>query len=288
MGVPVEAGGWGASLLDLSLVGEQLGRVLAPAPVVETAVAARLLARLDGPAALAALNSVLNDEKMITTSVRSSQQGRAALVPAGAVADAAIVLHDESLLLVDARACGTPVTSFGALPLADLAVTRDAVVLAEGPDAVAAFDAAVDEWLALTASALVGLAARALEIGVEYGRERLAWGRPIGSYQGVSHPLADCATAVDGARLLAHKAAWAAANPGGASELAAMAFAFASEVARDVTYQSLHFHGGYGFMLEYDIQLYFRRARAWSNVYAEPARAYDRVAEKRFAAPASA
>ena len=61
-----------------------------------------------------------------------------------------------------------------------------------------------------------------------------------------------------------------------------------AEAARRATYHSLHVHGGYGFMLEYDIQLYFRRARAWSNVYAEPAEAYDRVADKRFGARTSA
>ena len=49
-----------------------------------------------------------------------------------------------------------------------------------------------------------------------------------------------------------------------------MAFAFAYETARDATYRSLHFHGGYGFMMEYDIQLYYRRARAWANLWARP------------------
>jgi alkylation response protein AidB-like acyl-CoA dehydrogenase len=101
----------------------------------------------------------------------------------------------------------------------------------------------------------------------------------------MSHPFADAATAADGARLLAQKAAWAeVAIPERRGELAAMAFAFAAETARDATYHSLHAHGGYGFMLEYDIQLYFRRARAWSAVYGEPARAYERAGAKRYAA----
>ena len=61
-----------------------------------------------------------------------------------------------------------------------------------------------------------------------------------------------------------------------------MAFAFAYESARDATHRSLHFHGGYGFMMEYDVQLYYRRARAWANVYAEPRLVYRRVADRRY------
>ena len=156
-------------------------------------------------------------------------------------------------------------------------------VLAEGATAAQALDLAVDDWLLLTAHALVGIGARALEIGVEYVKERRAWGVPIGSFQAVSHRLADSATAVDGARLLAYEAAWAVEEePGRAPELGAMAFAFAYESARDVTYRSLHFHGGYGFMMEYDIQLYYRRARAWANVFGDPKAVYRRVADRRY------
>jgi alkylation response protein AidB-like acyl-CoA dehydrogenase len=141
----------------------------------------------------------------------------------------------------------------------------------------------VDDFLFLTANAIVGMGARSLEIGVEYVTERQAWGVPIGSFQSIAHRLADSATAIDGARLLAYEAAWAAdAQPSRASELAAMAFAFATESARDATYRSLHFHGGYGFMMEYDVQLYFRRVRAWANIFAEPNKVYRRVADQRY------
>ena len=147
----------------------------------------------------------------------------------------------------------------------------------------AAFETALDEWLLLTAAALVGLGARSLEIGVEYVKEREAFGVPIGSFQAVAHRLADSATALDGARLLAYEAAWAVEDdPGRATELAALAFAFAAEAARDASYRSLHFHGGYGFMMEYDIQLFWRRARAWTNVWAEPAAGYRRAADARY------
>ena len=82
--------------------------------------------------------------------------------------------------------------------------------LASGAEAAAAFEEAVNEWMILMAGALVGIGARSLEIGVEYVKERKAFGVPIGSFQAVSHGLADAATALDGGTLLAREAAWSA------------------------------------------------------------------------------
>jgi alkylation response protein AidB-like acyl-CoA dehydrogenase len=283
MGVPEERGGWGASPLDLVLVAEQHGRFVAPAPVVEAQVAARLLARLDGRAASAALASVLADGRLVILALHPARDGRAGLVPAAAVAEQAVVLDGDRLVLVDLDGHRTGVDNLGAAPLADVTIPAGAPELAVGASARAAVEAAIDDFLLLTAGALVGIGARALEIGVEYVKERKAWGVPVGSFQSVAHRLADSATAVDGARLLAYEAAWAVdAEPERAAELAGMAFAFGYETARDATYRSLHYHGGYGFMMEYDVQLYWRRARAWANVYAEPARVYERVADRRY------
>jgi alkylation response protein AidB-like acyl-CoA dehydrogenase len=286
MAVPEAAGGWGASPLDLALVAEQQGRFVAPAPVVESQVAARLLARLTGPATDAALAAALAGDRLVTIAVHPARDGRASLVPAGAVADDAIVLDGERILLVPLDGARTPVENLGSMPVADVPISAGAIVLGSGPSALDAFDAAIDDFLLLTANALVGIGARALEIGVEYVKERKAWGVPIGTFQSIAHRLADSAAALDGARLLAYEAAWAVSDePDRAAELAAMAFAFAYESARDATYRSLHYHGGYGFMMEYDVQLYYRRARAWANVYAEPRIVYRRVADKRYGTP---
>jgi alkylation response protein AidB-like acyl-CoA dehydrogenase len=280
MAVPESAGGWGASLLDLALVAEQHGRYVAPAPLVEAQVAARLLARLTG--ADEVLRRVLSGE-LVSLAVRPARDGVATLVPAGAVADAVVVLSGDRLVLVEVPDGVRHVENTGAMPLADLAVADDATELSSGVGALSAYAVALDEWRVLTAAALSGIAARALEIGVAYAKERHAFGQPIGSFQGVAHRLADRAVEVDGAQLLAREAAWAAAeDPQRAAELAAMAFGFAAETARDTTYNALHFHGGYGFMLEYDIQLYFRRARAWAGVLGEPREAYRRVADARY------
>ena len=286
MGVDEAQGGWGATMLDLALIAEQHGRHVAPAPLVEALVAARLLARCGAPAE-GLLDAALSGRTLVTVAVRPAGDGRATLVPAGGVADTALVVDGDRLLAVPLAGARTEVENLGALPLADVAVGGSAEVIAVGSAARDASEHAIDEWLALTSAALVGLGARALEIGVDYAKERRAWGVPIGTFQAVSHPLADGATALDGARLLSYEAAWAAAeDPGRASELAAMAGAFAYETARDVTYHSLHVHGGYGFMMEYDVQLYWRRARAWANVFGDAGTMYGRAADARYGAVA--
>ena len=282
MAVAEVDGGWGASFLELALVAEQQGRFVAAVPIIEAQVAARLLARL-GAVASGPLADALGGERLITFAPRATRDGVAGLVPAGSVADDAVVLDGDRLLLVPLDGHRTIVENLASMPLADVAVPASAVVLAEGAAALAAHDRALDDWLALTAAALVGLGARALGIGVDYVKERRAWGVPIGSFQGIAHRLADTASAVDGARLLSYEAAWAVDDqPERAPELAAMAFAFAYETARDTTYRSLHFHGGYGFMMEYDIQLYFRRARGWANVFDDPEHVYRRASDRRY------
>lgn len=286
MAVPESAGGWGASLLDLALVAEQHGRFIAPAPLIEAQVAARLLARL--PQAAELLPDVVGGTRLVTIALRPARDGVATLVPSGATADATIVLDGDRLVLVNRPDDVRHVVNTGAMPLADVTVDSSATELAGGVDAVSGYAAALDEWRVLTAAALVGISARALEIVVDYAKERQAFGQPIGGFQGVAHRLADRAMEVDGAELLAREAAWAAAeDPQRSAELAAMAFGFAAETARDSTYYALHFHGGYGFMLEYDVQLYFRRARAWAGVLGEPRDAYRRVTDARLGADAT-
>lgn len=285
MAVDEASGGWGASVLDLELVAEQHGRALGAAPLIETQVAARLLARLaaqgvDGAAA--PLAAALDGDRLITLMPRRVRGGTASLVPAGAVATDALIYDGATLSLLPIGTDKVLPENLGSMPLADVPVAG-AVALLDGPDAEAAFEAAIDDWLVLTAGALVGMAHRSIEIGVDYVCEREAFGQKIGGFQAIGHRLADSKAAADGAELLAREAAWAQVEePERFGELAAMAYAFAAETARDASYWSLHFHGGYGFMLEYDIQLYYRRSRAWANVLMDPRRAYRRVADRRY------
>ncbi len=118
-------------------------------------------------------------------------------------------------------------------------------------------------------------------LAVDYTKERRQFGVPIATFQSVAHGLADVATLVDGARLLAYKAAWALEeSEPDAGLLSLMAFEFASEVATTASARSLHYHGGYGFMREYDVQLYYRRAAAWSTALGRPTDTLDELADR--------
>jgi alkylation response protein AidB-like acyl-CoA dehydrogenase len=143
-------------------------------------------------------------------------------------------------------------------------------------------DAVLDRWKVLTAAALIGVADGALRLGVEYVMAREQFGVPIGSFQAVQHGMADLPVLIDGGRLLTHKAAWAIDSGTDLIDwrnlditdgptLASMAFVFASDAAAHATDRSLHYHGGYGFAEEYDVQLYYRRARGWALVHTDVA-----------------
>lgn len=281
MAVPEDSGGWGASLLDVALVAEQHGRHVAPAPLLEAQVAVRLLSRIGTAAAGDALARTLDGGWLTTVALRPPRAGVLAMVPSGAVADCVVFFDDGRLGCTETGGRARPVPNLGSMPVADVPV-GPTVELERGDPAAELFELVRDEWLVLMANALVGLGARALEMGVAYTKERHAFGVPVGSFQAVAHGLANAATSLDGGRLLAREAAWSADDePERLRELAALACGFAAEAARESTYRSLHYHGGYGFMLEYDVQLYFRRATAWPAVFGEPAAMYARGAADR-------
>jgi len=180
-----------------------------------------------------------------------------------------------------------------------LAGPPGSLALMNAPDALPGYQALLpadttflDEWKMLTAASLVGVSFAALELGVEYAKSRIQFGVPIGSFQAVQQGLATLPGMIDGARLLMHKAAWASADGNVDTDdndvsqqaaLASMAFLFASDVAALATDRSLHYHGGYGFAEEYDIQLYYRRARGWSLVLGDPSHEALALADRLFA-----
>jgi alkylation response protein AidB-like acyl-CoA dehydrogenase len=113
----------------------------------------------------------------------------------------------------------------------------------------------------LAAAQAVGGAAYALEITVQYAKDRQQFDKPLGAFQALAHYLADAATRVDGAEVLVHEAAWARAAGRDVAKLAPMAKLFACDTYRDVTATAQQIFGGIGFTVEFDIQLYFRRAK---------------------------
>ena len=282
MSVSSNAGGGGAGLLAAALVAEQAGRRLAPVPFVEHLVATRLLERAGGDGDL--IRSAVEADHVVSLALRPSGS-TARLVPAGAVARIVIGLDRQSgdLLAVEAEPPWRAEPNLASAPLAhrDMSgITGHRFVIATGPEASALAATALDEWRLLTAAALVGLAGAALDIGVDYVSTRHQFGVPIGTFQSIQHGLAEVSGPLSGARLLAAKAAWVG-DQGLAdlSRLAPMALLFASELASTVTRRALHYHGGYGVMEEYSIQMYYRRAKGWTLVLDDPARETQRLAD---------
>lgn len=107
----------------------------------------------------------------------------------------------------------------------------------------------------------LGLAQAAYEAALDYAKERIQFGKPIGSYQSIQNKLADMATAIDAARLLVYRAAWLYDNDRPYVKEASMAKLTATETAVFVTGEAVQIFGGYGFMMEYPVQRYFRDAK---------------------------
>jgi alkylation response protein AidB-like acyl-CoA dehydrogenase len=275
-----ELGGAGTGLVELTLMAEEVGRRIACVPLVESAVAARTLADLaaEDAAASELLDAILGGEALVTFQPRPAQDGLATVVPAGAVADAVFGLDGERLVVARADASGGSV-DFGLLAGADRRLDEgEVLVLAEGGDAIAAFATALGRWRVATAATLAGLAAEAIAIAVRYTIDRVQFGVQIGTFHALQHPLADAVTAVDGAELLAREAAWRHdAGVEDWQEMAAIAYAHAARAAETACAVGLHVHGGYGYTLEYDIQLYLRRAKALALLGGDPAATWAEI-----------
>jgi alkylation response protein AidB-like acyl-CoA dehydrogenase len=123
--------------------------------------------------------------------------------------------------------------------------------------------------LVLLAAQAVGGARYALEITTQYAKDRQQFDKPLGAFQALAHNLADTVTNLDGAEQLVHEAAWAGASGRSLNSLAPMSKLFACRTFRDITAMAQQIFGGIGFTLDFDIQLYFRRAKQqqvmWSN-----------------------
>jgi alkylation response protein AidB-like acyl-CoA dehydrogenase len=282
MGVPDAAGGDGAGLTELVLVAEQQGAFLAPVPLVEAVVSARLLASCGDDW----LGDAVDGNRLATVALHPHQEGRAQLVPAGAIADGVIALAGDELVLVARDEPPRAVGNHGSAPLAPWLVDEadvDRRVLASGAEAVRLFERAVAEWKLLTAAALVGLADAALRRAVEFAINRVAFGVPIATFQAVSHPLVDVAMAVTGTRRLVWRAAWFADNePDEARDLIPMAYLHALETGMKAPTVGVHVQGGLGFTVESDMHLFFRRAKGWTLVAGDPAHELDTIAAVRY------
>jgi alkylation response protein AidB-like acyl-CoA dehydrogenase len=315
--LPEEHGGSGMSLVEGVVLYEELGRALAPSPHFVSCVLAGGVLAAGGTHEQrhAWLPRIASGEAIMTvawlepdggfgpqgvqiTASRSTNgagdgwtlSGTKRHVAFARAAERLVVLArtgpgpaDVHLFLVDPAAGGVTLTQQHSVASdAQYRVELDGVVVPEA-DRVgswATWEAVRDDALILLAAWAVGAATYAQDITVQYAKDRQQFGKPIGAFQAIAHYLADHQTELDGARTLVHEAAWARATGRPVTRLAPMAKLFASRMLRDLTATAQQIFGGVGFTLEYDIQLYFRRAKAlqigwWDDRYLEELIAAD-------------
>jgi alkylation response protein AidB-like acyl-CoA dehydrogenase len=314
--LPSEYGGSEMSALEGAVVYMELGRALAPSPHFVSAVmggGALLRAGSDEQRRMW-LPRIASGDAVVTTAWLEPGNGFGARgvqaraladgdefvldgvkwhVPFAGAATAMIVLArtgdadtDVDLFLVDPSAAGVTMQQQVTLAsdcqyevtLSGVRVPDSARIGSASSGWGAWHDTMLDGIILLAAQA-VGGARYALEITVQYAKDREQFDKPLGAFQAISHYLADAATAVDGAETLVFEAAWARANDRPIDRLAPMAKLFACTTFRDVTAMAQQVFGGVGFTVEYDIQLYFRRAKVQQVSWWD-----DRVLEELVAA----
>ncbi|QLH70798.1 acyl-CoA dehydrogenase family protein [Rhodopseudomonas palustris] len=294
--IPEEYGGTGAGHLELCVIAEELGRVLAPVPFSSTvylAAEALLLAGSeeqkqkwlpkissgDAIGTLALFEGTGNPSPAAVKLAVSNGTLTGAKKPVadGAIADFAIVAArtgnsgretDVSLFLVDLKAGGVT-----AKPLQNVDPSRQQAELTFAGAKAEPLGAANEGWSILSrvmdraavliAFEQVGGADRALEMGRDYALDRIAFGRQIGSFQAIKHILADMYVSATLARSNSYYGAWALSTDAAElPEAAAAARISATQAFQHCAKQNIQVHGGMGFTWEFDCHLYYRRSNA--------------------------
>jgi len=294
--IPEEFGGTGAGHLELCVIAEEMGRALAPVPFSSTvylAAEALLLAGSDAQkrawlpkiasgAAIGTLALFEGPGNPSPQGIRLVAEGgvlNGVKVPVadGAIADFAVVAarsgssgreSDISLYLVALKAGGVtakaltsidPSHNQAELTFKDCKAER----LGAAGEGFGLLMQVLDRAAVLMAFEQIGGADRALEMGRDYALERIAFGRPIGSFQAIKHMLADMYVAATLARSNCYYGAWAlSTNAGELPEAAATARISATQAFQHCAKQNIQVHGGMGFTWEFDCHLYYRRSNA--------------------------
>lgn len=295
--LPESFGGSGMSLIEGVVVYTELGRALAPSPHFVSSVLCGGVLVKSGNADLQAewLPKIASGEAILSAAWLEPENGfgpkgvqlRATVgadggyeitgekrhVAFASSADRFLVpvrvgdgATDVDIVIVDAKAAGitltqqTTVASDTQYKVVFDGVTVPASAKVGGWDA---WELALQDAMVLAAAQAIGGAQASLELTVQYSKDRVQFDKPLGAFQSLAHYMADARTSIDGAEVLVFEAAWAGSEGRPeAAKLAAMAKLFSGQTYRDTTAMSLQIHGGIGFTLECDAQLYFRRAKA--------------------------
>jgi len=314
--IPEEFGGAGLGWVDLVVLLQETGRSLFPSPLVSTTLAAAailesgsdeqkqrwlpsladgtrigtlaLLEAADaiGPTGIALAGKPDGDAFILTGEKRFVADAGSAnlLVVAFRTGPGA---HDLALGVLDRGAAGVATRSWttidatkraGTLELDGARVEKSALLGAPGkswPAIERLFDLGA---IAVTAE-LTGAAEAAHALTVQYAKDRLQFGHPIGKYQGVKHPLAEMYVDLESTKSLLCYAAWAVAeSPGELPRSASLAKAYGSDMFARVGIDGVQLHGAVGYTAEYDIQLYLKRSKWARPAFGDSDFHYERVA----------
>jgi alkylation response protein AidB-like acyl-CoA dehydrogenase len=301
--VPPEYGGSGMTFLDLVVLLEEFGRALVPGPFIATAIGGAIPLLEAGSEEqkkeylpqIAAGNQIWTlamtepsgryDAEGVELEAKPQDgdfvlNGTKLFVRDSHVADYMTVVARTgkgknaedgiTLFLVDAKSPGIEHVALKTIAsdkqtevsFKDVRVPK-ANVLGEVDKGWALLKKVLMKATVAECAYMVGLAQMDFEISVNYAKERVQFGRPIGSFQAIQHKCADMVTDVDGSRFIMYKAAWAVSEDEPDAELSVhMAKAWCSEATRRVVAHGQQIHGGIGFTKDYKIQLYFRRQKA--------------------------
>jgi alkylation response protein AidB-like acyl-CoA dehydrogenase len=243
--VAEEHGGQGLGAVELAVLLEELGYACAATPYLSTAVAAAVIQSAGTPDQQARwLPELASGES-------TAAIGTADLMADGVGAAVAVVIDGADAYLIESPQAEALITIDSTRRYATL--TGDGEPL--GAHAAARIHAAI-------AAEVVGISQRALDMTLEYVKDRKQFGVPVGSFQAVSHRCAQMLLHTESARSTAYYAAWAAdADPDRMAEGSALAAAAAADGGREVTASAIQAHGGIGFTWEADVHWLYKRAQ---------------------------
>jgi alkylation response protein AidB-like acyl-CoA dehydrogenase len=314
---PEEFGGTGLGFVDLTVLMEEMGRAVMPGPFFSTLLGGltileagstdqkkEWLAKLSDGAAKATLAwtepSARWDAAGVTTAARNAGgrwtlTGTKLFVPDAHVADVLLVVartsegkrseDGVSLFLVERGARGLQTKLLPTMDqtrkLCEVKLDDTPATLLGAKDAGwAPLDRVVQRATVALCAEMCGGAQKVLDMTTEYAKIRIAFGKPIGSYQGVKHRAADMLVDVENAKSLTYYAAWAVdENVPEAALACSMAKAYTSDAYRKVAGAGIQLHGGIGFTWEHDLHLYFKRAKSSEFTFGDATYHREKVAQ---------
>ena len=316
--IPEEHGGTGGNFLDLAVLLEEMGRACLPGPFFSTVVLGTLTLLEAGneEQKKEILPGVAKGDLLLTLAfnepdvryipeaiqLKATADGEDYLldgvklfVPDAHVASYIICAartkeapapEGITLFLVDAKSPGISCTQLKTIAgdkqfevIFDKVRVPKKNILGEVDKGWSCIEKILEQAAVAKCAEMVGGAQQVLEMTVSYAKERVQFGRPIGSFQAIQHHCANMATDVDGSRFITYQAAWRLSEGLPSAREVAMAKAWVSDAFRRVTVLGQQVHGGVGFVEDHDMPLYYKRAKAWELVLGDADYHREKVAQ---------